>query len=242
MTVSATPLKEFNVGQICTLAWRSTGLVNLYQQPSTEQMSWATDLLTMIVDELDTEGLFAKAVGFEYLTLQTGVFQYNFSTACIDVVDDGMFIPAGQPLNGAAGEFQVRLVAQQEWAQISSKDAQGTPVLLWPNRVGTLIQGTIWPTPTAFENGGSIRIPCHRLRQGMTDQTATPDFERWWAPAFQWELAHQLAVGSSLPLDKCNYLAMTARQKIDRARGKSNSRADIQIRLSHPTSFRAFHR
>src|SRR6266566_2167675 len=101
MTVSSTSSFEFNIGQICLMAYRDAGVVSIYQNLTDAQGSAARDLLQRIVNSSQSKGLFARTMDFSNVTLVAGQFGYTMPNSVLDVVGTAMFIAPGQPVTAS---------------------------------------------------------------------------------------------------------------------------------------------
>src|SRR5689334_6560582 len=112
MTISTSVGFEFNLGQIALLAYQKAGIVGVYQGLTQQQTTHALNNLELIVKSSELRGLFAKSIGFTNVQLLAGTPTYTLTGLVLDVVDDGMFIPVGQPLTQASGETPVKFMSR----------------------------------------------------------------------------------------------------------------------------------
>jgi hypothetical protein len=130
VTISSTRTHEFNVGQICRLAYREAGLLNVYMSMTTQQSSAATDFLELIVHSTETEGLFARAGDTETITLATSDDTYSVSSSVLDVYGDAKYIATGQ----TEVELVVKPMSREEWQAIDARIEGGPPSRYYGNR------------------------------------------------------------------------------------------------------------
>lgn len=233
MTVSASVGRELNVGTLVTMSYKMAGLMNVGQAPSAAQKTFAKQLLETILDGLQAEGVNARALTFENLALTAGTYKYALSTAALDVIGPGMYISADQAdLERATGETPVTIIGPDQWQLTSSKAATGRPTLYYPYRVSNPVQVWLWPIP---DEAGTIRFQVHRKLADTDDDNATLDLETYWDQFILWELSHQLAAASSLPVGKLSYYAGQAQMKKSYAKSMARNHANGQIMLVHST-------
>jgi hypothetical protein len=238
VTVSTTTLKEFNVGQIVTLAYRQGALVGDGQTPSEAQMLVGTDLLALVISGVSAKGYFAKTIEFYNLTLVAGVFQYNLPASVIDVVGNGMYISPGfTNVDQATAETVVLSSTREEWHQTPGKGSLGAPSFYYAHRAQTLVEINMWPVPSATEAGGVVRFQTHRLRADVTDRAATVDVERYWTEWLVYQLAADLSIGAGLPVNRVQMLENKALLKLRDAQSMSKESAPMRVMLSHGTSW-----
>jgi hypothetical protein len=238
LTIATTTTNELTIDSIARMAYMHAGLLEVHQSADEARKSYARTLLDTIVKELEVEGLFAKSISFETITLESGTFVYTMPSDCLDVVGIGMYIAPGQPLTSAASELPVKDILRDQWQTIATKDSQSYPLMYYCHRVPAVPEVWLWPTPGPSEDGGLVRFQVHRLRADATDGSKTVDYERYWTQYFIWELAHQLSVGSGKALDRCQYLAGQAMQKKRMAKMYSAQRPDTQVVLGHSSGRR----
>lgn len=235
MTVGTTSGRQFTVGQIVARAYRYAGLLESSQEPKAADRRLGRDLLEDIVDALATDGVQARAMGFEEVTLTSGTYKYTLSSTALEVLDPGMYIAASETdTDKAAGETIVTLIDQREWHRYSAKDASGRPSRMYAHRVGDEPQVWFWPIP---DEAGTVRLRVHLHLADVDDDNATLDLQPYWMDYIKTELAHQLAEAKSLPADKVMRLASKARESLRKCKGRANERPGIQIVVHHPTGY-----
>lgn len=229
MTIMATRTHEFNVGQICRLAYREASILSVYQDMTAQQSSAATDFLELIVHSVEAEGIFARSIEFEEITLVDGQESYDLSANTLDTTGKAMYVPPDQ----TTIELPLQPMSREQWQEIGVRDVEGPPSRFYVHRTGALLQLKLWLTPGASEDGGIVRLQSHRLRADVTDTAATPDFERYWADYLVQKLAAKLARSNALPLDRVQELEGMAARSLAKCRGKSNQGTMQQFVLRH---------
>jgi hypothetical protein len=239
MAIAATTTNELNIDAIVRMAHVHSGLLSVYQNVDAARGAYAKSLLDTILKELENEGLFAKSISFESVTLVSGVFQYTMPTDCLDVIGIGMWISADQVGSpNTADELPVKDILRDQWQTLTSKGAEARPLMYYCHRVDAVPAVWLWPTPGPSEAGSRIRFQVHRLRADATDGTKTLDYERYWTQFFIWELAHQLSIGAGKALDRVQYLSAQATQKKKMAKMYSAQRPDMQLVIGHSSGRR----
>lgn len=237
MTISSSSTHEFTIDTIVKRAYGIAGLLEASQNPKPADSLLGREFLDTILQDLETEGLFARRVRFEEVTLEEGVYVYELDAATIDVVGTGMYIAPGQTLDRASGELPVKVIARENWQLLSAKDATGTPRMVFPDRGGTSVMATFWPIPSSTEDGGTVRLPVHRLSADTLEGAKTPDAERYWTGYFMWELGHYLAISKGKGVGTASYLHSIAMKKLERCKAKSNEGVSNQMVVNHPTGW-----
>jgi hypothetical protein len=234
MTVMSSATRELTVGQIVTRAFQLAGVLGDMQQPSDTDGAMARDFLETIIDGLATEGMLARQIRLTNLQLIVGTSAYALSSDTLDVVGDGMYIPAGQS-DPANSETRVRLVRLEEWNQLSAKSSTGLPSLMYAYRTASIVELRIWPIPN---EAGRIRIEEQRLLADVSDANATPDLQRYWAQYLMWELGHSIAAAKSLPIERVAYFKNEAEKLLLKCKGKAVQRGSVQAFVDHPVGMR----
>jgi hypothetical protein len=199
-------------------------------------MAFGRNFLDSVLDEISSEGVQARLVDFQNVTLTADVSDYTLGESTIEVVGDGAYIAAGQSLTAAEGETPVKPVDRETWQAYSSKNATGRPVSYYAHHGTTGYQITlkIWPRPT---EAGTIRFQTLRAPADTLDGSSTLDMHEFWIQCIVWELAHQLAVAQSLPITRCKYLAEIAQSKRTKARTWSGQKEDTIVQMGHQTGW-----
>lgn len=240
MTVSSTATHEFTIAQLIKFGYRRAGLRNENQSITGPQEAAAKDELELIVDSLQAEGLFARSVEFEEISITSAevtaeTYKFALSSTALDVIGTAMYLDATvTDTERAAGETVIRSVNRDEWQRLSSKSATGRPTLCFVNRELTPIQVWVWPIP---DEAGTMRFQVHKLLADNQDTTKTPELQRYWGDYLVWELAHKLAVNASEPLQRCQYLAAHAARKLSKAKAYAKQRPPQRAFMAHTTSW-----
>ena len=236
MTANAATTKEFSIGQLVTHAYKTAGLVNYSQQLDEGRASFGRDELEGILKHLEAQGLQVRVLDFVEVQLLQGTDRYTLDENVLDVIGDGMYIPADQAdLEHAEGETQIRLISMDRWQKLTTKAAEGRPVMMYPHRAGAQVEIRLWPIPT---EDGTARLQCQLLYPNATNANDTTGLERPWYQCLKYMLAHELALANSKPLEKVVYLKSQAEGLLKDCKGFSNQRANTQFRLDHVSRWR----
>jgi hypothetical protein len=235
MTVSSTRGTELTVDDIVRRGWQMSGLMPINQGTSgpnwTAMSEFGQTLLDTILDELQTEGVFARQVVLEPTSLTASDYTYTMNANVLDIVGDGMYIDADETdTSKASGETLVKQIDREAWHRISAKDSEGRPSLFFFDR--SLREVKLWPIP---DEAGTIRFQIHKLMSDAYEGGATLELRQFWNQYLIWELAHQIATSQSLPPQRCSYLRKVAKEKRDKARGYAHQRPPSEMNLQHRT-------
>jgi len=226
----STSTRELTINTIVRRAYQLAGLMNPGEGEGSaqfkEKAAMARDFLELIVDDLQTEGIFVRSVDFYTLTLVKGQEEYTLPLDTLDLHGSAMYLDPNQ----TTGETMVTMIPRESYQRLSNKTAQGRPYLYYPNKVDSKVEVFLWPVP---DQAGTIRFQRRRLLADNTDGNATIDLERYWAKYIVWELAHHLATASSLEPNRCGYLANKAEKALKKAKGYARQRPPTFIHLTH---------
>lgn len=232
MAIAATRSHVFNVAQICRLGWRKAGLLSIYMDMTAQQAATAIDFLALIVHSSETEGMFARDVEFETVTLVSGQSEYPLDASTIDCTGTAMYIAAGQ----TTVETPVQVISRERWQTLGVRTEGGIPTFYYIHRTADVAEAWIWPPPGANEAGASIRLQSHRLRADLSPSTVTPDFEGYWADYLATRLAMELAQASARDIGVIQDLERKAGAALAKCRGKSNEGRMQQFVIRHGRS------
>jgi hypothetical protein len=229
LTISTTRTHVFNVAQLSRLGYRMAGLLSVYQEMTAQQASAAVDWLQLIVHSTECDGMFARDVEFETITLVASQNEYSLSASTLDCTGTAMWIPSGQ----TTVELPVSPISRERRQSLGVRTEGGPPTYYYIHRTADIAEAWIWPEPGTNEAGGTIRLQSHRLRADMTPTTVTPDFEGYWSNCLVTKLGMHLAESNALDLMKVQDLERKADRALAKCRGKSNQSGMQQFVLRH---------
>lgn len=234
MTIATTRTRELEVGHLVTMAYRLAGLLNEHQACPEVKAIAGRDLLETIMKHLQVYGVFARAVTLSNITLVSGTNTYNLPTDVFDVFGSAVHIESGDDPDNPEHVFAMRPVSREERQLLAAQAATGPPSLFYVDK--TTVPNSVWLYPTPNE-AGYVRFQTHRLAADSNNATATPDLERYWAQYLIWELAYQLAMANSLPIERVAMLRADAKEKLTMCRAYATPRGSFQIGLDHATGW-----
>jgi hypothetical protein len=211
MTIAATPSTPVPINTLILLAYKRAGLLPVEATTAGANMpaklAHAKSLLDVILDNLAVEGFVARTMAFYDLDLVAGTSTYTLTDTILDVHEDAMSFTDAEPT--------VELVCQQidfaTYQTLTTKTSESPrPQLYVALRSGATVEVRLWPVPS---EAGTLRLKSVRLLGNNQTGTDTPDLQRYWLDALVWMLAYYVAVDSSLPLDRCQFLGSQAEAK-----------------------------
>lgn len=216
MTQASTPSVPISVNTLILLAYKRAGVLPVEARLSGANMipklEHGRQLLDLIIDGLATEGFMARTTEFYDLPLQAGESQYTLPDSILDVFEDAMFVPnTNLDTKFTNGELVCKQVDVSTWQTLTVKGSSSTrPQLYAAFRDGATVVLKFWPVPNA---SGTMRLKTVRLLGSSADGSKSPDLQRYWFNALVWLLAADVALDSSMPLDKVQLIQGVAEQK-----------------------------
>jgi hypothetical protein len=233
----------FDINLIVSTSYKLAGLVEVNQgEGSPEWTAKATlgrTLLDMILDGLQAEGVAARTVIFRNVTLVAGTFEYTMQSDILDVVGDAMYIDPAQVAidpTKAQGETLVKQINRDEWQRLSNKGAEARPNMYFPLRTNDFVV-RLWPVPGASEAGGQIRFQMQQYTADAFDGTKDVDLRPFWHRYLSYELATDLSVANSLPVERISLLRKQAKELKEKARAFANQHGSNFIHIQHDTGW-----
>jgi len=207
MSVSTTATFELTVDQLLRRSFNIAGMLEASQSaPRPDDLSMARDLLGMELDALQADGIVLRTVIRTTLPLVAATATYVLDADTIDVALDGSNV-AGMIVPASGGETPVRAISRAEYQQIPTKASSATPTVVFIEKL-TTTSLVFWPVPP--DSTTSFRYSKIHLPRDSTPGSATPDLPRRWAKALCYQMAWQIAVTKSAPLQKWTSLQKLA--------------------------------
>jgi hypothetical protein len=136
----------------------------------------------------------------------------------------------------AQGETLVKQINREEWQRLSNKGADSRPSMFFPLRTNDFVV-RLWPVPGATEVGGQVRFQMQQYTADAFEGGKDVDLRPYWHRYLVFQLAHDLAVANSLPVDRLSYLRKVASELKDKARMFANPHGSNYIYMDHDTSW-----
>jgi len=241
MTISTTFSNELPITKVVQRAYNLSGL----QPPeaSNSGIQWqarqavALDFLQIILDEIASEGVFARAVKFTNITLVSGTFVYSLPDNVLEVIGNGAYIdPTNLDITKASVETPVLQKDREFWQSMSAKAASSRPTVFFNDRASIPTSVRLWPVPGDSEAGGTVRFQVQQLSADVSDATKTLDLQRYWLPYMVWALGGYLATSANKDAKGQSMLAK-AEQLKEQAKAKSTQNTANSFNFAHSTGW-----
>lgn len=216
MVASDVPSTPISINTLILLAYKRAGLLPVEAKLSGANMvpklEHGRQVLDLIMDGLATEGFMARTMGFYDLPIVAGESQYTLPDTVLDVFEDAMFVPSeNEDTKHTTGELVCKQIDLATWQTLTTKGSISTrPQLYAAFRSGATVELRFWPVPS---EAGTMRVKTVRLLGSNSDGSKTPDLHRYWFDALVWCLAYYVAVDSSVPAERVQFLNAMAEQK-----------------------------
>lgn len=240
MAANIAPSTPISINTLVLLAYKRAGLLpveaRLNGANMTPKLEHGRQLLDVILDNLAVKGFIARTMEFFDLPIQAGESQYTMPDSVLDVHEDAMFVPnTNSDTKYTTGELVCTQISLDNWQKLTTKGTSSTrPQLYAAFRDGATVVLKFWPVPS---DSGTMRLKTVRLLGSNADGTKNIDLQRYWFDAIIWCLAYYVAVDSSLPMEKVNYLSQMAEAKKAECIGYSFEHTGQQATLNYRTQW-----
>ena len=241
MTIATTFANELTISKVVQRAYNLAGLAP--PEANNTGIQWqarqavALDFLQVILDEISSEGVFARSVKFTNITLVSGTFVYSLPDNVLEVIGNGAYIdPTNLDITKASVETPVLQKDRESWQAMSAKAAESRPTLFFNDRATVPTSVRLWPVPGDSEAGGTIRFQVQQLSADVSDPTKTLDLQRYWLPYMVWALGGYLATSANKDAKGQSMLAK-AEQLKEQAKAKSNQNTANAFMYMHSTGW-----
>lgn len=219
MTVSANSNFDPTVDQIIRTGLQHAGLLGLGRNPPADQLAHARDILDATLKSLR---------GVKLTQLERATLPLVAGTAAYDLPADtvGCDFPMSVVTAGSTSETQVNRMVWAQYQEINNKADTGTPIRCYEERLATVTL-RFWPVPTQAYTLNYRRERLIRNAEAGTTLDLMPN----WIKGLEYAMAHDMALGGSLPLDRVKYLGELADKLLDRAQAEEQEGGDWQFIL-----------
>jgi hypothetical protein len=240
MAISTDPSVPISINQLVLLAYKRAGIVPVETTIAganlTPKLEHGRRTLDLILDGLATEGFIARTTSFYDLPMVAGESEYTLPDTILDVFEDAMFVPSENPdTKHTTGELVCKQMDLTTWQLLTTKGSTSTrPQMYVALRDGATVKLRFWPVP---DSAGTMRLKAVRLLGGNADGTKTPDLQRYWHDALVWCLAYYVAVDSSMPAEKTQFLLAMSETKKKACVAYAREHTGTRAMLSYPTQW-----
>lgn len=231
MTIVATNVRELDLNQLMLRAMQTAGIMAFEQVASGPQwdnrVKFGRDMLELILDKLQVDGLILRDIERYSLTLTSGTASYALPADTIDVLGDAMY-------QSAAGEteFTVSPMDRETYHAIANKTQTGTPSRYWVERLATC---TVYLHQVPDTTDAVLYLQRKKMLADSSSGTATPDLERYGHDYLHYELAYRFSIG--LPFEERQALRADANEAKAALLTYAKQALPTQIELVHRTGW-----
>lgn len=242
MLPSTTPSTPLSINQLVLLSYKRAGILPVEARIDganmTPKLEHGRLLLDTILDALSADGFIARTLEVYDLPLVAGQPSYSLPEHILDAYGDAMVVVTEledfDP-NRTNGELAVKQVDVATWLAITNKEMESSrPQLYVSFRDRATAQVKLWPIPS---DNAVLRLKVIRLFGSNKEGQRPIDLQRYWQDAIVWMLAYYLATDSSMPTERCVYLAQVSEAKKTAALRYAHEHTPITATLSYPTQW-----
>ena len=154
MAISSTRGTKKTIDELVLDAWKYAGMVpvdtNTTEPQVAAKLSFGRRMLDIILDQM-ANVVDARVVDFYDVTMVASQQTYTLPEEVIDVVGEGIYIPASESSTETySSSTPVRSMSREQWHMLTSKDSTGTPVMMYAHRGDEdayTIDLKVWPLP-----------------------------------------------------------------------------------------------
>jgi hypothetical protein len=226
VATSAVSTFELNRDAIVRRALQLAGLLEASAQPEAADVSMGSDLLNMVLLDLQSDGTLPTHVTRSTLDLVASTASYTLPTDTLDVaIDANNFV--GTIYNPTSGtETPVHAMTRSEYVGIPDKTTEATPTRVYVERLST-VSALFWPVPS--DSTLDFRYQQIRIGRDTSPGSVTLDLSRRWQLAITYDLAAHLGFAKSIPLDRRSALRKEAEMYKARARNSDVEKVHMQM-------------
>jgi hypothetical protein len=232
MTVSTNVLPDFQRDRILTQAIHSTGILPAGHTPKAELLAMAATYLDMEMLELQSSGVVLRSVERATLAFQPNVQEYTLPADTFDI-ELGANNVVGSIVGATSADVEtlVQAMTLAEWTTLSSKSITADrPSMCYVERLAT-VKMVMWPIPTTATK--SLRYSRVRYLRANDSGGLTTDMSRVWASFLMWAVAANVAMASSLPLDRVQLLQSKAENAKRSCKAGDVQHSSFRMRVGH---------
>ena len=212
----ATPSTFYTVQQAIRMAYRDVGLLEITQEPSSEQYAEGLIRVNDLANLWQTQGLKLWLVTDQSITLVAGTATYTLGpSGSVDMTKPLRVIQAyyedsnqiRRPLVPMSREEHTRLSQVTQTGQINS---------YFVDKQQTRLAVTFWLVPDTTAATGAAHLVIQTQSPVMTTLTAQHALPIEWGMALRWGLADDMSTGQPQPIvDRCAMRAATFREALE---------------------------
>lgn len=221
MTISAN--YDFNptCDEIMRMALQLAGLLPLGKTASAPQLQHARFFLDSFFKSQNIMGASLMQMERATLALVAGTDAYSLGADTIEVS-----FPMMMAVTGETTQTQIAHMTYEMYQEVSDKTQQGTPIRCYSEKLA-LVTLRFWPVP---DRSYTVSYQRQRLVRNA-ESGATMDLTQRWIRGVAFQMAHDMSLAHSLPLERTKYLQGEADKLLVRTQGRENEGGDLQFYL-----------
>jgi hypothetical protein len=207
--------------QVIQSALRKLGVLELGDTPDAATVANASLALNLFIKQMSTKGIKLWKINELVLPLVAGQSMYVIGPSSTGTVD----LNTDKPLkviqawlrdtstNPSTDDVQIQLLSKQEYNMLGSKFSTGTPNSIFMDIRNNTSNLYVYVTPDSYTQANKqLHFVVQQPLQDIMSAQSTPDFPNEWMNVLVWNLADQLAIEYSPPVNKRMEIAARAKQ------------------------------
>lgn len=220
MTISANSDFSLTVDRIIKQALQKGGLLPLGQNPRTDQMADARDMLNTKLAALQAKGVILGATERSTLALTAGTSTYDLPADTIDLTND-MAMVAKVGFNTQTPVYQI---SYDNYQRLSDKTVTGTPTMMYVEKTGLTVRVLLWTVPT---DNSTLYFRRIRLFKNTDSGGVNPDVWIRQQELLVLYMAHDLAMAGNMPQNRIDHLDSLVMKAEKALLGDANEKGDM---------------
>ena len=222
MSVSANSDFSLSVDRIIKQALQKAGLLPLGQNPRSDQMADARDMLNTRLSALQAKGVVLGATERTTLTLTAGTSTYDLPSDTVDLTSDMAMVAKV----GFNTQTPVYHISYDNYQRISDKTVLGTPTMLYVEKTGLTVRLLLWTVP---QDASTLYFRRIRLFKNTDSGGVNPDVWIRQQELLVLYMAHDLAMSANMPQNRVEYLGVLVKRSEDALLGDASQKGDCQM-------------
>lgn len=212
MTTSGSTNFNVDRDQIIKGALRLIGAIAQGENPTTDQVTEASEALNLMVKAWEADGMPLWGLSEYALSVTSGQTGYQIGLGYeVNIPKPLKIIQAFNRNTTTNIDIPMRVVTKQEYNMLGNKTTTGLPIQLYYDPQRDYGKVYLFPTPDSIaEAQNKIHIIYQRPFEDFDTSTDNPDFPQEWLEALKYGLAQRLAPEYGVPLDQRQALAQEA--------------------------------
>ena len=224
--MSASTATSFDLDRtgIIRLAFQTLQVVPAGEDPDANQLAMGSDLLNVLIKELENDGIYLSHLERTTDTLTAGTASYTALSNTLDIDQRTVFVTTGS--GTSAIDCRVVPITRGEYMALPIKTTQGQPTQIYVEKTGLTVKYFLYPVPDS--NWTSITYPRVLMLTDMDSAGVTSGLPSKYLATLYLGLAVKLAPAHG-QMSKMNALTQMYLDAKARAQNDDTERGNIRL-------------